>query len=470
MLKKKSKSFVRKAVTVSAAALCLSAMGATSFTPARNYFVQDVLAAEQASEQEIAELRSLLRQLREKLDEVDAWPFSLGEHSRLQNEVWEGQRSSVLRGMKEMEKELGKSGVDKAKVKERLDHFRDILVYAKIELGSRKVWEYAQRQPNSELSKRAIKTFTFTSTDAYFSIEGDLLREHFERDIEPVIQEVEAALDPYLSDQKRYFPHVLKEITIQVGELPDARSMVTNADRMPEGTSYSFRDEIDSSEKGDVYTNLVVSYPDKSSFEEHISVHIIEEQEENRTKNHIQGESSAPESGGMMKEKNGGKGLATPSEPKKATPSVPDMPKKNEERKDSPNKRNRSGGGGSSKGGGSSRSRSGGGKTYARASVKDGWVKRSNAWYYQRGGKDVKGWLQDANKWYFMNEKGQMQTGWIQDKGKWYYMHTNGSMAYNQWVQNAGDGKWYYLKNAGDMAVNENIGMYRVDMQGAWIN
>lgn len=112
----------------------------------------------------------------------------------------------------------------------------------------------------------------------------------------------------------------------------------------------------------------------------------------------------------------------------------------------------------------------------AQAAVKNGWVKKSNVWYYYKSGKKVKGdWVYYQNKYYYLkpgngamaadelitskkdglkyylDKDGVMVTGWKKIKNKWYFFKKStpmGSMHYG-WLteRNASGGKNKYRLN-----------------------
>ena len=122
--------------------------------------------------------------------------------------------------------------------------------------------------------------------------------------------------------------------------------------------------------------------------------------------------------------------------------------------------------------------------------VKNGWVKEGNAWYYYKNGSVVRNawagnyWLGadgrmaanawvDNNRYYVGNDgawvKGAQNTtsvksGWVKEGYTWYY-YKNGSVVRNAWAGN------YWLGADGRMATNAWVdgGRYYVGTDGAWV-
>ena len=124
--------------------------------------------------------------------------------------------------------------------------------------------------------------------------------------------------------------------------------------------------------------------------------------------------------------------------------------------------------------------------------VKSGWVKESNTWYYY----NTDGTLA-RNKWagnYWLGSDGRMATnawvdnnryyvgangawvkdakrseekkqGWVKESNTWYYYNTDGTLARNKWAGN------YWLGSDGRMATNAWVdnGRYYVGNDGAWV-
>lgn len=116
----------------------------------------------------------------------------------------------------------------------------------------------------------------------------------------------------------------------------------------------------------------------------------------------------------------------------------------------------------------------------------NGWVKKSNSWFYYQNNQAATGWVKDAGKWYYLNGSGVMQTGWEFVGNKWYYMNSSGAMVTGwskvggKWYFHNSSGamltgwvktgnKWYYLNANGDMAYNTTIENYVLGSDGAWI-
>ena len=123
--------------------------------------------------------------------------------------------------------------------------------------------------------------------------------------------------------------------------------------------------------------------------------------------------------------------------------------------------------------------------------VKNGWVKEGNAWYYYKNGSVVRNawagnyWLGadgrmatnswvDNNRYYVGNDgawvkdakrQEEKKTGWVKESNVWYYYNTDGTLARNKWAGN------YWLGADGKMATNSWVdnGRYYVGSNGAWI-
>ncbi|KAA0548537.1 N-acetylmuramoyl-L-alanine amidase family protein [Bacillus sp. BGMRC 2118] len=85
--------------------------------------------------------------------------------------------------------------------------------------------------------------------------------------------------------------------------------------------------------------------------------------------------------------------------------------------------------------------------TAEAASTTQGWVKKSDTWYYYQNSAPSQGWVKDSGHWYYLNKSGAMQTGWIYD-GAWYYLEPNGMMA-TGWIKD--QNKWYFMNASGVM-------------------
>ena len=124
--------------------------------------------------------------------------------------------------------------------------------------------------------------------------------------------------------------------------------------------------------------------------------------------------------------------------------------------------------------------------------VKSGWVKESNTWYYHNtdgtlarnkwagnywlgsdGRMATNAWV-DNGRYYVGNDgawvKGAQNTttvksGWVKDSNVWYYYNADGTLARNKWAGN------YWLGADGKMATNSWVdnGRYYVGANGAWV-
>ena len=68
--------------------------------------------------------------------------------------------------------------------------------------------------------------------------------------------------------------------------------------------------------------------------------------------------------------------------------------------------------------------------------VKNGWIKKSNRFYYYENGKKIKGLYTIDGQTYFFGKKGRQQTSWRKVGESYYYFNTAGYMT-----------KGYMLKN-----------------------
>jgi glucan-binding YG repeat protein len=116
-------------------------------------------------------------------------------------------------------------------------------------------------------------------------------------------------------------------------------------------------------------------------------------------------------------------------------------------------------------------------KQELKNTVKNGWLKENNVWYYYKNGvlvkndwaKDRKGlwyylgaegkmaadeWVKWKDKWYYLGSDGAMKTGWLKYKDKWYYLKADGSMATGA-IEDKG--KLYYLNNDGSMIADTKV-------------
>ncbi|WP_304976087.1 Rib/alpha-like domain-containing protein [uncultured Ligilactobacillus sp.] len=87
---------------------------------------------------------------------------------------------------------------------------------------------------------------------------------------EDVIVKVHVRSDAEENDPKG------KDVTVEQGKLPDPSQGIKNKDDLPEGTKYSWKEKIDVSTPGDKQGIVVVTYPDGSTDEVLVTVHVTE--------------------------------------------------------------------------------------------------------------------------------------------------------------------------------------------------
>ena len=87
-------------------------------------------------------------------------------------------------------------------------------------------------------------------------------------------------------------------------------------------------------------------------------------------------------------------------------------------------------------------------KAAKKTTVKLGWVKKDNKWYYVTKKGNQKGWAKIDGHTYYFDANGVMKTGWAEIKGRKYYFAKSGEMK-TGWQKLAK--KWYYFEQKGWM-------------------
>ncbi|MBZ1352489.1 YPDG domain-containing protein [Streptococcus sp. LPB0406] len=67
-----------------------------------------------------------------------------------------------------------------------------------------------------------------------------------------------------------------KDQTVKKGETPDAKNSIGNTGDLPSGTTYAFKDPVDTTTTGDKGATVVVTYPDGSKDEDPVTVKVVE--------------------------------------------------------------------------------------------------------------------------------------------------------------------------------------------------
>ena len=87
------------------------------------------------------------------------------------------------------------------------------------------------------------------------------------------------ALDSFTAvpneDADKYTP-TAKEQTVNKGETPDAKNSIGNVGDLPSGTTFAFKDPVDTTTTGDKGATVVVTYPDGSKDEVPVTVKVVD--------------------------------------------------------------------------------------------------------------------------------------------------------------------------------------------------
>ena len=94
-------------------------------------------------------------------------------------------------------------------------------------------------------------------------------------DGQPVTETFKFTVTKPATDADKNTP-TAKEQTVNKGETPDAKNSIGNTGDLPSGTTYAFKDPVDTTTTGDKGATVVVTYPDGSKDEVPVKVKVVE--------------------------------------------------------------------------------------------------------------------------------------------------------------------------------------------------
>ena len=97
----------------------------------------------------------------------------------------------------------------------------------------------------------------------------------------------EATVTISYGDAKDVLTPEAQDIDVNTGEKPKAEDGIKNKDDLPEGTTYEWKDEPDTTQPGDETGTVVVTYPDKSTEEVEVTIHVTDPQTQTQADKYI---------------------------------------------------------------------------------------------------------------------------------------------------------------------------------------